>query len=200
MTLFGRILSMILSMMMLTGPAPAGGPEDMTVYTLPGYLDISIPSQCMVITEDTPEDHGIFKLIGREKDEMIGQFGLSKIALVAFLSGFEDQLYVDVQDFVFYREFSTASDTLLKAVMDANITQWEYRGTYVERYEIYEHAQTRFLKCPYRDEVNGTSGMQYWTMHGGKTYFFCFVSDLDEGDEAMMDAIIDSVVFAYQPD
>lgn len=182
------ILSLIFAIVM-----PASAQEETTVCTPCEGLEISLPSECWVVTEDTPENALIFKFLGVKKEELIGQFGSSRICLFAQLDGFDDQMSIEVMDGV-YKEFSEASDVALKAIMEAFITQWGYKGMDVSEYEIYPHEQTRFLKYRYTN-ADGKQGMQYLTMHGAKTYYFTFQSDLDADDEEKMDAIIDSIQF-----
>lgn len=167
-------------------------------YRLPELgLEITIPTEYLVITKDTLASDAIFSRLGMTKTEVIAQLQASGIYLNAVSDTRNEEIVVTMIESEI-SNFSLLSDSGLMAFASTWIGEAAEYGIYVSEYEVYQHAQAKFLCAHFTDAAKTVHGLQYYTVYNGKAINFTMrsyegvLSSVQRGNIKM---VVDSVKF-----
>lgn len=164
-------------------------------------LDITIPSGYKVITKDTPASASIFSELGRTKADVIEQFEESKIYLNAISNTLDEEIVVTM-DTGMIDNFSALSDTSLKIFASSWVNEYDKMGISVNKYDIYQHSQAKFVRVYFEDIANSVNGLQYYTIYNGKAMNFTmrsYFGEITTKQEKTIKTIVDSVKYDTPP-
>ena len=171
-------------------------------YDLPELeLQVDIPSEYTVITRDTPENSPIFSQIGKTKAETMKLFEEKKIYLKAISNTYKEEVIVDmVEDDT--NSLSMYSDSELLGFAESWVDLFRSLGYPIYKYDIYQHAQTRFIRLYYTNTDQTLHALQYYTVYNNKQINITFRSyegSLSSRQETTIKTIVDGIQFDNAP-
>lgn len=165
-----------------------------------GFLEVTIPSEYTVITEDTPEDSDIFVTLGVSKSEFMKIYEKNNIGLVAIPEDYGSEIRISISNTT-NDDLNNLTDSQINgyaAVMAESLKAFNLK---LKNYEVYQNdAQLKFVKTHSTfDTPRNGECTQYTTCYGGKDVIFTAKSCNDSVITASIDSdlkdIVDSVKF-----
>lgn len=129
-------------------------------------LSIDIPSEYVVFTRDIADDDPNLTAYGLSKKDLLDSMESNNIYLNACDADINFEVTVTMTDSEI-RDFNLLSDTTLKALGSSLQSAYADNGITVEKYEVFQHSQAKFLKI-YTDQPSGADsvyGLQYYTIY-----------------------------------
>lgn len=164
-------------------------------------LEVTIPSGYSVLTRDTPASDPIFGRLGTTRAALISQFESSNIYLNAISNSVNEEIVVTMVSNSI-SNFSLFSDTTLQTLASGLVKEYTNYGINVLDYEIYQHAQAKFIKVSFTDSANTVHGLQYYTVYDGKAMNFTmrsYTGSLSPQQEKTIQVIVDSIKYHTAP-
>lgn len=164
-------------------------------------LEVAIPSEFYVITRETPDDDPVFDALGLTKPELMDHFEANVIYLNAFPADSYEELVVTMSEGSM-TDFNQLGDAALKTFASSFEELYAEYNADITSYEIYQHAQAKFIKLYYTDTANAVWGLQYYTTYNTKAINFTLHSyegEVTAEQEARIKAIVDSIHFDTEP-
>ena len=164
-------------------------------------LEVTIPSGYSVLTRDTPANDPIFGRLGTTRAALISQFESSNIYLNAISNSIDEEIVVTMVSNSI-SNFSLFSDTTLQTLASGLVKEYTNYGINVLDYEIYQHAQAKFIKVYFTDSANTVHGLQYYTVYDGKAMNFTmrsYTGSLSPQQENTIQVIVDSIKYHTAP-
>lgn len=160
-------------------------------------LKVDISSDYTVITRDTPENSPIFSQIGKTKAETMKLFEEKKIYLKAISNTYKEEIIVDMAEDE-TKSLSLYSDSELLEFAELWLDLFRSLGYPVYKYDIYQHAQTRFIRWYYTNTDKTVHALQYYTVYNNKQINFTvwsYEGSLSSRQETAIKTIVDSIEF-----
>ena len=187
------LILVILAAMLCSISIPAFAASD--TYELDEVgLTVSIPADYSVITKDTPENSPIFSQWGTTKAELMAK----GICLNARSNLYEEEIVVDMTEDE-ENSLSLYSDSELLGFAELWVDLYRSLGYPLYKYDIYQHAQTRFIRLYYTNTDQTVHAVQYYTVYNHKQINFTFKSyegSWSSRQETTIKTIVDSIRFA----
>lgn len=195
-------LLFLISIFVLTIALTTAVFADASTHTLSEMeIQVSIPSGYSVITRDTPANDPIFSELGTTKTTIISQFEKSNIYLNAISEIYNEEVVITMTENSL-SDFSLLSDTVLRTLASALVSEYADYGIIVSKYEIYQHAQAKFVRVYFTDTAKTVHGLQYYTIYNGKAMNFTMRSyegSLSFRQEWTIETIVDSIKYDKAP-
>ncbi len=160
-------------------------------------LELTIPSGYTVITRNTSSDAEIFSRLGLSYSEYMNSMKSSDVYLNAVSDSHSEEVVVTSKENIL-NDFTRLGDTTLKSMASGLIDEFDKRGVSVIKYDIYQHAQAKFIRIYWIDTANSRYGLQYYTVHNGNAMNFTLSSyegSITSRQESVMKTIVDSVKY-----
>lgn len=171
-------------------------------YDLPELgLQVTIPTDYSVITRDTSSSASIFSDLGTTKSALITQFESKNIYLNAVSDTYNEEIVVTMMKNSL-SNFNLLSETVLNTLASTLVNQYTNYGINVSKYEIYQHAQAKFVRLYFTDTEKTVHGLQYYTIYDGKAMNFTMRSyegNLSYRQETAIKTIVDSIKYDKMP-
>ena len=185
-----QILTLCLVLLLL-GALPVRAADGHS-YTLSDFgITLTMPDMGAVFTRDLPADDPNWERYGLTKESFLPLMEDRNI----YLSEFSPDINLEIS--VAIEESITASyATLSEQELEADIRDWIASGL-VDDGEVYSHPQVLFEKIT-STLTDGGNRLSYITTYNGYVYYitlFCYDGQITAEREAMMDELVDSIVF-----
>ena len=190
------LIFVVLAALLCSISIPASAASDTYELDEAG-LTVSIPADYLVVTRDTPENSPIFSQWGTTKAELMTK----KICLNGRSNLYEEEIVVDVTEDE-ENSLRLYSDSELLGRAELWIDLYQSLGYPIYKYDIYQHAQTRFIRLYYTNTDQTVHAVQYYTVYNHKQINFTFKSyegSWSSRQETTIKTIVDSVRFADIP-
>lgn len=166
-------------------------------------LSISFPQDYVVFTRNTDENDPNFGLYNLEKESLLSTMTQGG----SYLNGWDTELNQEIVISMTespIADFNLLSDADLTTSATALGAQFTKLGGTLTDFEIYQHAQAKFLKLYFSqpDETATRYGLQYYTSYDNKVIHITmhsYVGEISATQEAMLKTIVDSAVFNTPP-
>ncbi|MGE4485310.1 MAG: hypothetical protein AB7C97_09410 [Oscillospiraceae bacterium] len=198
---FFSVLFTVLLFAAPTVPAYAAETDTFTLNELD--MKIEMPSDLIVFTRDIDESDPNLAAYGFTKEDLLSIMTSGSIYLDSWNVDLNYEILITMISSPI-GDFNLLSDSTLLALATSITSEYESAGiTYIGS-EIYQHAQTKFLKI-YISQPNGNStsyGLQYYTVYDGKAInitIHSFSGQIAPTNEAAIKSIVDSAEFAAEP-
>ncbi|MGE4352848.1 MAG: zinc ribbon domain-containing protein [Oscillospiraceae bacterium] len=199
-----RIFGLLICCFLALSISVSADAEDLTAYTLdePG-LTVSLPSDYTVLTRDIDEDDPA--LIGNvwTKTDWLEFMTAQSVYLAGWDENINHGVLITVED-TSLEDFNVCSDTELTDMAASMVTEYEDDDLTLTKYELYRHAQTKFMKIYFNEPYgDGTEYcLRYYTVYNGKAiniFMYSYSGQISLSIEVTMRCIVDSVVFEGAP-
>ena len=177
-----------------------GYAADSVTYALDDVgLSVSLPSDYIVFTRDISETDPNLNAYGLTKESKLSFMTTRSIYLDAWPKSDEYEIAVIMADNRTV-DFNTYSGDGLTQLAEFFSDEYEKEGITCIKYEIYQHAQTKFMKL-YLKQLNNADmeyKLQYFTIYNSKPISITmqsYTGEITSQYEAVLKNIVDSVVF-----
>jgi hypothetical protein len=185
-----QILILCLVLLLL-GALPVRAADDHS-YTFSDFgITLTMPDMGAVFTRDLPADDPTWERYGITKESFLPLMEDMNVYLSAPSPDFNLEITVSIEE-----SLSSSYDTLSEQELEENIRDWITYGL-VDDGEVYSHPQVLFEKTT-STLTDGGNMLNYITAFNGYYYtitLFCRDGQITAEREAMMDALVDSIVF-----
>lgn len=160
-------------------------------------MSIDIPTEYVVFTRDMESDDLNLETYGLTKDELlyVMEAGNIYMSILDKDNNFEILITMVENDLEDLNEFD---DTAITALVSLLKEEYEKLGVIIDRYDVYQHSQAKFVKI-YQSSDEGTIfGLQYYTIYANKAINITMKSYSDKinlSEESIMKQIIDNMHF-----
>lgn len=193
-----RIVAILLFFFLIASVAIAD--NDNTYYIKEINLTVTVPKGFIAFTREIKADDPNLEKYGLTKDLLLSVMKEQHTYIEILSNDGFTEMYVTMMENSRITDFSHQSDSELKKTINETLPQYTQMGISVTKYEIYKHAQTKFIKLYATHTVNGSTvyTRQYSTVYDGSTYNFTMQSYSGEISDTQENAIlsfVDSAVF-----
>ena len=132
-------------------------------------MSIDIPTEYVVFTRDITDNDPNLSAYGLCKSDLLSLMKSRNIYLNAWDKDVNFEIIVTMIESKI-NDFNLMSDTVLNTLASSFKSAYIDRGITVEKYEIYQHDQAKFIKV-YINQPNGADkvyGLQYYTVYDNK--------------------------------
>ena len=160
-------------------------------------LSVDIPDKYSVITRETDAGDPVFGKYGISKESVTAHFETNNIYLNALSNTNSEEIVVTMLSNTM-SDFNTLSDPMLEILASKLEEEFKAYNVNILDYEIYHHAQTKFLKIYFHDSANTAYGIQYYTICNYKAMNFTLKSysgDITPEQESTIKTVVDSVKY-----
>ncbi len=172
-------------------------------HTIEEYgISLVIPEGYRLLTPDIAADDPLLEVYGLTKGDVLDMFASMPLYMDAVKEDGSGEITVTIQDSDMsdYAELGmTALEMLLPELTDG----FSEMGVDLASADTYAHSQMPFTRTWFKNAYAMDSGIQYYTVWGGKSYSFAlhtYADAVTAQDEAAMEELIKSVFFAdYVP-
>lgn len=199
-----RLLSFVLVLLSLLSLSVPGFAAVNTTYDLKELgMSIDIPSDYAVLTRDNLDDYPNLSDYGFDKKTLSEMMESSNTYLHAWDKDISFEIYISMTDSPI-DDLNLMSDTMLNTFASSFKAEYAKSGATFEKYEIYKHNQTKFVKI-YFDQPNGTSkdyALQYYTVYDKKAINITMQSYsgvIDSKKESILESIVNTAHFDKEP-
>lgn len=178
-------------------PAYAAGS---TTYDLDELdMSIDIPDEYYVFTRDTPASDPNYALLDINKADLDSLMESRDIYLNAIMSDPMGEIVI-TKISSSLKDFSTLTDRTLSQLASDAKQVYEQAGVTYLRHELYQHAQTKFIKVYLSQQSGGQTvyGLQYYTVCDAKAInitLHSYAGPIDADKEAIIKDIVDTADF-----
>ena len=160
---------------------------------------ITLPEDMMVFTRETRADDASLRECGISWEALLDYMIRENVYWIAHSEDLECSIVISMTDNCPYADFHRVSDAYLRVLMAVEEgTGAEADGVYGEA-EIYRHAQTKFVKAPFRENADESlQGLRYRTVREGRTISVSLYSragGVDSAQAALLKSVIDGMAF-----
>ena len=199
-----RILSIFLLLTIAISISTTAYAASSKTYILDDLgMSIDIPSEYVVFTRNISDNDPNLSIYGLNKNDMSELMESGNIYLNAWDDAINFEIIVTMIDSSI-SDFNLMSDTVLNTLASSFETEYANSGVTVEKYEIYQHEQAKFIKI-YINQPNGIDkayGLQYYTVYDNKAInvtMHSYSGKIDSGKESILRTIIGTVHFDKDP-
>lgn len=192
------ILSIMLIFPLMSSIAFAD--SENTYYLKTIDLTVTVPKGYTVFTRDMKADDPNLAKYGFTKDYLLSTMKAQQTYIEALSGDGLTEMYVAMFVDSGMDDFSKKSDATLKALIDELLPQYVSMGITMEKGEVYQHSQTKFIKLYGKHTVSGMTvyTRQYSTVYNGHTYNFTmqsFSGKISSSQEKDLQSFVDNAVF-----
>lgn len=192
------LVSIMLLLPLLTSIAIAD--SENTYYLKTIELTVTVPKGYTVFTRDMKADDPNLAKYGFTKDYLLSTMKAQQTYIEALSGDGLTEMYVAMFVDSGMDDFSKKSDATLKALIDELLPQYASMGITMEKGEVYQHSQTKFIKLYGKHTVSGMTvyTRQYSTVYNGHTYNFTmqsFSGKISSSQEKDLQSFVDNAVF-----
>lgn len=199
-----RIFSIILLLTIAISISTTAYAASSKTYILDDLgMSIDIPSEYVVFTRNISDNDPNLSIYGLNKDDISELMESGNIFLNAWDDVVNFEIIVTMIDSPI-SDFNLMSDTMLNTLASSFKTEYANSGVTVEKYEIYQHDQAKFIKI-YINQPNGTDkayGLQYYTVYDNKAInvtMHSYSGKIDSEKESILKSIVSTVHFDKSP-
>ncbi len=166
-------------------------------------MSIEIPSDYVVFTRDTPDDDPNLAAYKLSKKDLSDVMKANNIYLNAWDKDVTSEIVVTMVDSSF-QDFNLLSDSMLTKMVSSIESQYADNGVSIEKYEIYQADQAKFLKLYIQqtDDGDAIPGLQYCTVYDNKSInitLHSYSGKISAADETALKSIADTAHFDKDP-
>ena len=164
-------------------------------------IEITVPIGYSTITRNTSNTDPVFDDLGTTKSEMMKLFDESNIYLNSVSELYNEEIVVTMVENAI-DNFSLLPDETLCVLATAMVDEFDTYGIDIFKYEVYQHAQGKFLKLYFVFEDNSVHGLQYYTVYDGKAMNFTlrsYIGEISKRQENTIETVVDSIRFENEP-
>ena len=166
-------------------------------------MSIEISSEYVVFTRDISDNDPNLSAYGLNKKDLLEMMKSNNIYLNAWD---KDENFEIIVTMIYstISDFNLMSDTILNNLASSFNTEYVKYGITVEKHEIYQHDQVKFIKI-YIKQSNGTDtvyGLQYYTVFNNQAINITMQSysgKIDSGKELILQSIVSTIHFEKDP-
>ena len=166
-------------------------------------MSIDIPTEYVVFTRDITDNDPNLSAYGLCKSDLLSLMKSRNIYLNAWDKDVNFEIIVTMIESKI-NDFNLMSDTVLNTLASSFKSAYIDRGITVEKYEIYQHDQAKFIKV-YINQPNGADkvyGLQYYTVYDNKAINVTMQSysgKINSDKETILKSIVSTVHFDKGP-